>query len=91
METSFSGCGHTCADVLEDVKLLRWRRLQDMSSRHVLRCLEDMPWRPLEDIMETKQYLLGISVSNKSKCASNKYIFHKSVSDNSKANPKCIN
>ena len=29
--------------------------------------------------------------SNKSKCVSNKSIFHKSVSDNSKANPECIN
>ena len=30
----------------------------------------------------------GISVSNKSKCVSNKSIFNKSISDGSKANPK---
>ena len=34
---------------------------------------------------------LGISVSHKSKCVSNKSIFHKSIPDNSKANPKGIN
>ena len=52
-----------------------------------------------EDIFKTsgrhygdqKNYLLGISVSNKSKCVSNKSIFYKSQSSNSKANPKCIN
>ena len=38
-----------------------------------------------------RKYLLGIFVSNKSKCVSKKSIFHKSISDNSKANPKCIN
>ena len=54
-----------------------WRRYEDMSSRR------------LEDIMEAK-YLLGIFVTNKSKCVFNKSIFHKSISDNSRANPKCI-
>ena len=57
--------------------------------------LVDMSWRRLEDIMETTKYLLGISVylsgDSKSKCVSNESIFHKSISDNSKANPKCIN
>ena len=34
---------------LEDVKLLHWRRLEDMPWR----CLEDMSWRRLEDILKT--------------------------------------
>ena len=67
------------------------------------RCLEDKSWRRLEDALKTclqevlktlsrqTKYLLGISVSNKSKCVSNKSIFHKSISDNSKANRKCLN
>ena len=38
----------------------------------------------LEDVFKT-------SGDNKSKCVSSKSIFHKSISDNSKANPKCIN
>ena len=58
-------------------------------------CLEDVLKTCLEDVLKTlwrqAKYLLGISVSNKSKCVSNKSIFHKSISDNSKANPKCIN
>ena len=74
---------------LEDVS---WRRLEDMSWR----CLEDMSWRPLKDFMETNKILTGdicilISGFNKPKCVSSKSVFHKSISDNSKANPKCIN
>ena len=49
----------------------------------------------LADIFKTswrqKKCLLGISISNKSKCVSKKSIFHKSISDESKANLKCIN
>ena len=62
--------------------LLRWRHLQDVlktSWRH----LEDMSWRRLQDALET----------NKSKCVylwSKKSTFNKSISDKSKANPKCI-
>ena len=68
------------------------------SSRHVLKT----PWRRLEDVSKTSiedilntlwrqaKYLLGISVSNKSKCVSKKSIFNKSTFYNSKANPKCI-
>ena len=46
--------------------------------------------------METKKILTGdicilILGFNKPKCVSNKSVFHKSISDNSKANPKCIN
>ena len=48
----------------------------------------------LEDALKTlwtqTKYIVGISVSNKSKCVSNKFIFHKSIFDNSNANPKCI-
>ena len=56
-----------------------WRHVLKMSWRHVLKT----SWRHYGD--KQKKYLLGISVSNKSKCVSNKSIF-----DNSKANPKCI-
>ena len=78
--------------VLENKKLLHWRRLQDILKiclEEVLKtCYEDVLKTCLEDVLKTLwrqiKYLLGISVSNKS-------IFHKSISDISKANPKCIN
>ena len=80
-------------DVLEDKKVLRWRRLED--PWRSWRCLEDMSWRRHEDVLKAlwrqTKYLLGISISNKSKCISNISIFHKSIYDNSKANQKCIN
>ena len=46
--------------------------------------------------METNKILTGdicirILGFNKPKCVSNKSVFHKPISDNSKANPKCIN
>ena len=55
-------------------------------------CLEDVLKTYLEDVLtklwrQTK-YLPGISVSNKSKCLSNKSRIHKSISENSKTNPK---
>ena len=50
-------------------------------------CLEDVS---KTSCRETKG-LLGISVSNKSKCVSKIFIFHKSISCETKANPKCIN
>ena len=57
-------------------------------------CLEDVLKTCLEDVLKIlwrqAKYLLGISVSNKSKCVSNKSIFNKSTFDNSKANPKCM-
>ena len=93
-------------DVLEDEKLLHWRRLEDVLKtcledvlktclEDVLKtCLEDVLKTCLEDVLKTlwrqAKYLLGISVSNKPKCVSNKSIFHKSIFDNSKANPKWI-
>ena len=60
---------------------------------------EDVLKTFLEDLLKIlrrqTKYLLGISVylsrDNKSKCVSNKSVFHKSISDNSKANPECIN
>ena len=58
-------------------------------------CLEDVLKTYLEDVLKTlwreTKYLLGISVSNKSKCVSNKSILHKSISDDFKANRDCIN
>ena len=93
-------------DVLEDVKLLRWRRLEDVLKtclEDVLKtCLEDVLKTCLEDVLKTyledvfktsrrqTKFLLVISVSNKSKCVSNKSMFHKSISGKSKANPKCL-
>ena len=91
-----------CWRRFEDV--MSWRRLQHVFSikylnlpRRLQNILEDkilLPWRCLQDVLKTlwrqTKYLLVISVSNKSKCVSNKSIFHKSISDDSKANPKCM-
>ena len=85
-------------DVLEDEILLRYRRLQDVFKtclEDVLKtCLEGVLGTYLEDVFKTSwrqtKCLLVISVSNKSKCVSNKSMFHKSISDKSKANPKCV-
>ena len=72
----------------EDVLKTSWRHALKTSWRHVLKT----SWRHvLKTLWRKAKYLLGISVSNKSKCVSNKSIFHKSISGNSKANPKCIN
>ena len=64
-------------DVLEDEKLLRWRPLQDVLKT----CLEDLLKTYLEDVFKKSRrqtkFLLVISVSNKSKCVSNKSLFHK--------------
>ena len=57
-------------------------------------CLEKVLKTYLEDVLKTSRrqtkFLLVISVSNKSKCVPNKSMFHKSISDKSKANPKCV-
>ena len=58
-----------------------WRHVFKMSWRHILKT----SWRHYGEKQNT---YWG---SNKSKCVSNKSIFHKSISDNSKVNPKCIN
>ena len=64
-------------DILEDEKLLRWIRPQDVFKT----CLEDVLKTYLEDVFKTSlsqtKFSLAISVSNKSKCVSNKSLFHK--------------
>ena len=85
-------------NVLEDEKLLRWGRLQDVLKTcledDLKTCLDEVLKTCLEDVLKTlwrqTKYLLEISVSNKSKCVSNKSAFHKSTFDNSKANSKCF-
>ena len=71
-----------------------WRRLDYMIEDVLKTCQEDILKTCLEDVLKTlwrqEKYLLEISVSNKSKCVSNKSIFNKSTFDNSRANPKCI-
>ena len=69
-----------------------WRRLEDVlkTSWKTKNCYAEavlkMSWRHvLKTSWRKAKYLLGISVSNKSKCVSNKSTF-----DNSKANPKRI-
>ena len=49
----------TIEDVLEDEKLLRWRRLEDALKT----CLENMSWRRLEDISWRR--LQDVSEANK--------------------------
>ena len=67
---------------LQDMSL---RRLQDISSR----CPNHMSSRHLEDVFETKK--LGyLYLTNLNGYASSKSIFHKSISDESKANPKSL-
>ena len=49
--------------VVENEKLLRWRRIEDMFRRRLenmcYRCLEGISWRRLEDTMETNNILTG--------------------------------
>ena len=92
-------------DVLKTEKLLRWRHVLKTSWRYVLmtswrpilktswRHVLKMSWR---HILKTSWRHYGEKQNtywgpNKSKYVSNKSIFYKSISDNSKANPKCIN
>ena len=64
------------------------RSLEDMTWRHNLKT----SWRHvLKTLWRQTKYLLEISVSRKSKFVPNKSVFHKSMSDNSKANLNCIN
>ena len=78
---------------LEDVLKTSWKTKNCYAEDVLKTCLEEVLKTFLEDILKTlwrqTKFLLGISVSNKSKCVSNKSIFHKSISDNSNANPKC--
>ena len=79
------------------VKLKKSSRcFEEMSSwTHILKTSWNISWNRLDDVLKTSwkqaESLPGIFVSNKSKCVSNKSIFHKFISDKSKANPKCIN
>ena len=88
-------------DVLKTSRETSWRRLRKRkivmlktSSRqffktswtHVLKT----SWRHVWTCCRQTRYLLGISVSNKSKYVSNNSIFHKSISDESKVNPKSL-
>ena len=67
-------------DILQDVLKTSWKTKNCFAKDVFKTCLEDVLktlWRQTND-------LLGISVSNIS-------TFHKSIFDNSKTNPKCIN
>ena len=81
-------------DILQDVLKTSWKTKNCYAEDVLKTFLEDVLKTCLEDVLKTlwrqTKYLLGISVSNKSKCVSNKSIFNKSTFDNSKANPKCI-
>ena len=93
--------------IFEDKKLLRWRRLEDVLKTchdYVLKiyiedafkkCLDDVFKTCLEHVFKTPwrqtKYLLEISISNESKSVSSKSIYQKSISDESKGNPTCIN
>ena len=82
---------------VENVLKTSWRCFKDMSRlktswRNIFktssRCFGD---NTSSRCLGDKQFLLRISVSNKSKCVSHKSIFHQSISDEPKTNPKCIN
>ena len=64
---------------------MSWRRLEDMSWR----LPKDMSWKHLQDDLDTKKwgylYLTNLNV-----CAYKKSTFHKSISDESKENPKSL-
>ena len=59
------------------------RRLQDMSSKRP----EDMSSRHLQDVLKTKKWEY-LYLKNLNEYVSNKFIFHKSIPDESKANPE---
>ena len=83
----FFGCFFQIFEDVSSLTIFFSKMLQDILNDVLKTCLEDvfkMSWS------QTK-CLLGIFISNKSKCVSKKCIFHKSISDKSKANPKCIN
>ena len=71
-------------DVLEDEKLLSWRRLEDVLKT----CLEDALKTRLEDVMKKSwrqtKCLLEISLSDESKSVSDKSISHISISGKSR-------
>ena len=80
----------SCEDVLKTFSRPLARRLQDVLKKSLEYVLKTY----LEDVFkrsrEKTKFLLLISVSNRSKCVSNKSTFYKSISNKSKANPKCV-
>ena len=72
LKISYKTSSRCLQDVMEDEKLLHWRRLRDMSRRRLedmywrrledisWRCPEDMSWWRLEDIMETNKIVAGV-------------------------------
>ena len=74
--------------ILQDVFKTFWKTKNCYAEDVLETCLEDVWKTCLEDVFKMSwrqaNCLLGISVSNKS-------IFNKSISGESKANPKCIN
>ena len=70
-------------DILQDVLKTSWKTKNCYAEDVLKTCLEDVLKTCLEDVLKTlwrqTKYLLGISVSNKSKCVSSKSIFHKSI------------
>ena len=84
-KTSWRHLARRLEDVWEDEKLLRWRRLEDMSWRRP----EDMSRKHLQDVLETKKWEY-LYLTNLNVCVSYKSLFHNSMSDKSKANPKSL-
>ena len=80
-------------DVLEDEKLLCWRRIEEVLKtclEDVFKtCTEDVLKTCLQDILETKKWVY-LCLTNLNGYVSNKEIFHKSISDESKAHPKSL-
>ena len=88
LKTSHKTSWRRLEGILEDEKLLRWRRIEDVLKtclEDVLKtCLEDVLKTCLEDVLKTcledvcktswrqTKCFLKLSVSNKSKCVSNK-------------------
>ena len=79
----------------EDVLKTPWRHVLKTSWNHVLmtpwRHVLKMSWKHvLKTLWRQTKYLPAKCVSDKSKCVCNKFLFHKSIFDNSKANTKYI-
>ena len=103
LKTSSTRIHHNSCSILQFfVKVVTLKtsskRFEDMPCRRYDKYLEDALKTFLEDVFKKSwrqmKYLLGISVSSKSKCVylwSNKSISNKCISDKSKANQKCIN
>ena len=73
-------CWRRLEDVFKTSRKTSWRRLgrrKIVTLKTSWRCLEDMSWRRLKTSRRQTKFLLVISVSKKSKCLSNKSLFHK--------------